>query len=164
MTDGAAVLIGGALIVPPDLLGELLHELQAPRQAVPMGVVVPHRSPAISALVDLTSQGAIAHKQATTRASPRAFVPLSRSPSAAPLPVSVVAGDLSEDGRVVGVAVVSEMLGFSPQWVRVLASSGALPGARKFRSHSGNGRGTARNRWCIPLTSVHAYLADRQVT
>jgi hypothetical protein len=165
MTTGeAAVLVGGCVVIPGGLLAELLHELQAPRQTVPMGVVQPHRSPAISALVDLTRQGAIAHNRATTRESSRKRESLSRTSTVTSWEASVVAGSLSIGGEVVGVDIASGLLGFSPQWVRVLASSGALPGARKFRSHSGNGRGTARIRWCIPLAAVHAYLADRQVT
>jgi hypothetical protein len=164
MTTGeGAVLIGGCVVIPGGLLAELRAELEQPRQTVPMGVIQPHRSRQMAALVDMLMSGAIAHRQATCE-TPRAFVPLSHPASVPPWEASVVAGDLSEDGRVAGVAVVSEMLGFSPQWVRVLAASGALPGACKTRGSVGNGRGTARNRWCIPLASVHAYLRDRQVT
>jgi hypothetical protein len=162
MTTGAAVLVGGTLCVPPELLAALHAELIAPRQQVPLDVVQPHRSPQMAALTDTVLAGAIAHKQAT-RESPCAFPALSQTQAVTPWEASAQVDGPSEDGEAVSVAVVSGMLGFSPQWVRVLASSGALPGARKFRSHSGNGRGTARIRWCIPLASVHAYLRDRQV-
>jgi hypothetical protein len=159
----AAVLVGGVLCVPPELLAELHAELQAPRQAVPLNVTTPRRTPQIAELVDLVRDGAIAHRQ-RTRETLRAFPALSQPSSAPSLAVSAPAGGLSmgESGEVVGVAVASGMLGFSPQWVRVLAASGQLPGSRKTRG-IGNGGGPARARWCIPLVAVHAYLQTREV-
>jgi hypothetical protein len=161
MTTDGAVLVGGTLCVPPGLLAELHAELQAPRQAVPMGVVQPHRTPQMTALIDTLMSGAIAHRQAT-RETPRAFPALSRTQALTPWEASAPAGDLSGSGEAVSVAVVSGMLGFSPQWVRVLAGNGALPGAQKVRG-IGNGIGPARVRWRIPLASVHAYLQTREV-
>jgi hypothetical protein len=164
MTTGeGAVLVGGCVVIPGGLLAELHAELIAPRQQVPLDVHQPHRSPQMVALVGTVMSGAIAHNQAT-RETPRAFVPLSQPSSVTRWEASVVAGDLSEDGGVVGVAVVSGMLDKSQQWVRVLAASGALPGARKTRGSVGNGRGAARICWRIPLVAVHAYLSDRRVT
>jgi hypothetical protein len=162
-TDGGAVLIGGALIVPPDLLAALHAELIAPRQQVPLDVAQPHRSARMVALTGAVLAGAIAHKQAT-RATPRAFPAPSRTSSVTPSEASAPVDGPSEDGEAVGVDIASGLLGFSPQWVRALAKSGALPGARLTLSRSGNGRGATRNRWCIPLASVHAYRADRRVT
>jgi hypothetical protein len=163
MTTSAAVLVGGTLCVPPDLLAELHAELTAPRRQVPMSVAVPHRSPAITALVDLVRDGAIAHRQ-RTRETLRAFPALSPAPCAPSLATSAPVGDLSGSGEAVGVDIASGMLGKSLQWTRVLAKSGRLPGARMTLSRSGNGSGPARNRWCIPLASVRAYHANREVS
>jgi hypothetical protein len=162
-TAEAAVLIGGCVVVPPELLAELHAELIAPRQAVPLDVVQPHRSPQMVALTGAVLAGAIAHNRATTRESDRKRATLSHPASVPPWKASASAGSLSMGGEVVGVAVAGVMLGFSLQWIRELARNGALPGARKIRGF-GNGRGAAHTRWCIPLTSVHAYRADRRVT
>jgi hypothetical protein len=159
MTSDAMLLPGGDVVVPADLLAELLHELEQPKQRLPLDVAMPHRSRQITALVKLTRQGAIAHHQRLRES----FATLSHSPSVTPLTASAPAGSLSMGGEVVGVAVVAEMLGKSKPWVRELARNEALPGARKIRG-IGNGRGAAHEHWCIPLASVHAYLADRQVT
>jgi hypothetical protein len=161
MTTDAAVLIGGVLIVPPELLAALLHEMEAPKQRLPLDVAMPRRMPAIAELVVLIREGAIAHNKAL-RAGRESFATLSHPASVPPLDTSVVAGSLSAHGEVVGVAFVAEMLGKSKPWVRELARNGALPGAQKVRG-VGNGRGTAHAHWCIPLASAHAYLADRQV-
>jgi hypothetical protein len=161
MTSGAAVLVGGTLCVPPELLAALHAELQAPRQRPPMGVVQPHRTPQMVALIDTVLTGAIAHRK-RLRESCESFATLAHSQAVTPLDTSVVAG-IPSDGEVVGVAVVAEMLEKSKPWVRELARNGALPGARKVRG-VGNGRGAAHEHWCIPLASAHAYLADRQVT
>jgi hypothetical protein len=158
MTSGAAVLCGGVLIVPPELLAELLAELQAPRRQVPMDVRIPQRTPQMAALVDAVMSGAIARNQAL-RESGRKRDSLAERPSAPSLGASVVAG--LSDGGVVGVAVAAEMLDKSQQWIRVLASRGALPGARMSRSRCGNGGGSARMCWRIPLVAVHAYLQER---
>jgi hypothetical protein len=163
MTTGALLLSGGDLVIPAELLKELLHELQAPRQAVPLNVTTPRRTPQIAELVDLVRDGAIAHRQ-RTRESPRAFPALSQPSPVPPSVTSASAGSLSIGGEVVGVAVAAVMLGKSKQWTRALAKSGRLPSARMTLSRSGNGSGPARICWCIPLASVHAYLADRQVT
>jgi hypothetical protein len=163
MTTGAAVLVGGCVVIPPELLAELHAELSAPRRQVPMSVAVPRRSSQMTALTDTVLTGAIAHNQAL-RESPRKRALGAQTPFTPSLAASVDRhAGLSDDGEVVGVAVASGMLGFSLQWTRALAKSGALPGARMSRSRSGNGSGPARLCWCIPLASVHAYLADRQV-
>lgn len=152
----AAVLLpGGDVVVPAAMLAELHAELTAPRQQVPMGVAMPRRTAQMAELVDLALSGAIAHRQ-RLRASERACDSLSQSPPAPPLPTSASVGP-SMSGEVVSVAVAAGMLGVSPQWCRVLAANGALPGARKTRGLVGNGRGTARLRWCIPAASVRAY-------
>jgi hypothetical protein len=162
MTSAALLLPGGDVVVPAAMLKELLHELEQPRQQVPMGVHQPHRSRPMTALIDTVLQGAIAHNQAL-RESSRACAALSQTQAVAPSEASVVAGSLSIGGEVVGVAVAAVMLGKSLQWTRALAKSGRLPGARMTLSRSGNGSGPARICWCIPLASVHAYLRDRQV-
>jgi hypothetical protein len=160
MADGAAVLVGGVLCVPPELLAELHAELQAPRRQVPMDVRIPQRTPAMAALADAVMSGAIAHNQAL-RETGRKRESLSQTQAVTPLATSAQVGGPSEDGEAVGVSFVSGMLGKSPQWIRVLASRGAFPGATL--SHSGNGRGTARICWRIPLAAVHAYLQTREV-
>ncbi len=155
------MLVGGCVVVPGPLLAALLAELQAPRQRPPMGVAVPRRSPAIAALVDLVRSGAIEHRQ-RLRATGESFALATQPPSATESAASArPVGGLSM-GEVVSVADVAGMLGCSPQYVRVLARSGALPGARKARG-IGNGSGPARTCWRIPAMSVHAYLADRAV-
>jgi hypothetical protein len=158
MTSDALLLPGGDVVVPAAMLKELLHELEQPRQQVPLDVVTPHRSRQIAELVALIRDGAVAHHQRLRES----FATLSHSPSVPPWEASVVAGSPSGSGEVVGVAVVAGMLGKSETWVRELARNGALPGARKVRGF-GNGRGAAHAHWCIPLTSVHAYLQTREV-
>jgi hypothetical protein len=160
MTTGAAVLVGGCVVVPPELLADLLFELEQPKQRRPLDVAAPRPTPAIAELVALTRQGAIAHRK-RLRESRESFATLSHSPSVTPLDTSAQVDGVT-DGGVVGVAVVSRMLEKSEPWVRELARNGALPGARKVRG-VGNGRGAAHEHWCIPLASVHAYLRDRQV-
>ncbi|HEX4100514.1 MAG TPA: hypothetical protein VHY21_08225 [Pseudonocardiaceae bacterium] len=147
----AVLLPGGDVVVPAAMLAALLAELEAAR--APMGVVVPRRTPQMAELAETLREAAIAHRQrlrATTRACP-----LVARPEPAPS-LPMLAGP-SEDDGVVSVAVAAGMLGVSPQWCRVLAANGALPGARKVRGLVGNGRGTARLRWCIPAASVRAY-------
>jgi hypothetical protein len=161
MTSDAAVLIGGCVVVPPELLGELHAELVAPRQQVPLDVVQPHRSPQMVALVGTVMDGAIAHRQAT-RATRESFATLSHSASVPPWESSVDRHAGLSDGEAVSVAFVAEMLGKSHQWVRRLATIGALPGAHKGRGF-GNGSGPARICWRIPLASAHAYLQTREV-
>jgi ribosomal protein S14 len=161
MTTGALLLPGGDVVIPAELLAALLFELEAPKQRLPLDVAMPHRTPAIAELVDLTRQGAIAHLQ-RLRATSRACESLSQPSSVTRLATSAQVDGPSEDGEAVGVAVASGMLGFSPQWMRVLAASGQLPGSRKARG-IGNGVGPARVRWRIPLAAVHAYRANREV-
>jgi hypothetical protein len=162
MTSSAVLLPGGDVVVPGELLADLLFELEAPKQRAPLDVVTPHRSRQIAELVDLTRQGAVAHRQ-RLRASRESFATLSQTSTVTPWESSVDRhAGLSIGGEVVGVAVASGMLDKSQQWVRVLAASGALPGARKTRGLVGNGRGTARIHWRIPLAAVHAYLQTRE--
>jgi hypothetical protein len=161
MTSGVLLLSGGDVVIPAALLAALLHELEQPKQRLPLDVAAPRRTPQIVELVALIWEGAVAHRQ-RLRESSRKRESLSQLPSVPPLAASAPAGSLSMDGKVVSVAVAAEMLGKSHQWVRRLATTGALPGAHKGRGF-GNGRGTARICWRIPLTAVHAYRADRGV-
>jgi hypothetical protein len=165
-TGERAALVGGTLCVPGELLAELLVPLRAHHDAcrgitAPPASAQPRWSPTLHHLTEVATSGAIAHRQ-RTRETVHAFPLVAQTPSASSLDASAPAGSLSMDGKVVSVAVAAEMLGKSHQWVRRLATTGALPGAHKGRGF-GNGRETARICWRIPLTAVHAYRADRGV-
>jgi hypothetical protein len=147
-------LVGDVLVVPAELLAEVLAELEAPRARVPLGVAAPRRSSRMVGLVDVVRRGALEHRQRERlrRSQPARCAVVAEAPGR---PALSLLG--RHQGDVVGVEEAARMLAVSEQRTRVLAAGGAFPGAQKHRCNGGNGRRTAAIRWCIPVASVHAH-------
>jgi hypothetical protein len=163
MTSGGAVLVGDVLIVPGELLAELLVPLRAHHDAcrgvtAPPASVQPRWSPTLHHLTEVASLGAIAYRQ-RTRATHATSVIVAQSPSVTPSALSPRRGGTDGEGAI-SVARAAEILGVSRQFVRVLAASGGLA-ARKRRCRR-NGQSAARMQWEIDVDSCHAYRAYRQ--
>lgn len=156
-----AALVGGVLVIPAELLAQLLAELEAVR--APAGVTVPRRTPTMAGLVDLVRQGAIEHRQRQRASAARSEV-VAQPIGAECFPAPVVAsrrhstnpfGSEYGEQELIVVAQAAEMLDVSQQWIRQLCAHGAFPGARIVR-----GKGSIR--WLIPRQAVHDYQLLRK--